>query len=157
HRFRFARLFYRFAWAIWKSVALRLPAGRRREGFLSTFGPLSLLGLFATWVATLIFGFGLLHCSLGSGVRGPGGPVTLRTYLYLSGTTFFTLGYGDVTPTEPAGRALAVAESGLGFAFLAVIIGYLPVLYQAYSRREVAISLLDGRAGSPPTAAQVLL
>ncbi len=52
---------------------------------------------------------------------------------------------------------LAVAEAGIGFGFLAVIISYLPVLYQAFSTREVTISLLDARAGSPPTAAQLLL
>jgi hypothetical protein len=45
----------------------------------------------------------------------------------------------------------------LGFGFLAVVIGYLPVLYQAFSRREVTISLLDARAGSPPSAAQALV
>src|SRR5262249_34012551 len=91
-------------------------------------------------------------------LNGPAGEQPgLATYLYLSGTTFFTLGYGDVTPVGPFGRVLAVAESGLGFGFMAVIIGYLPVLFQAFSRREVTISLLDARAGSPPSAAQFLL
>jgi hypothetical protein len=52
---------------------------------------------------------------------------------------------------------LAVAEAGGGFGFLAVIIGYLPVFYQAFSRREVTISLLHARAGSPPSAGQFLL
>jgi hypothetical protein len=78
-------------------------------------------------------------------------------YLYFSGVTFFTLGFGDVTPVDPLGRFLAVAETGIGFAFLAVVISYLPVLYQAFSHREVTISLLDARAGSPPTAAQLLI
>ncbi len=75
----------------------------------------------------------------------------------MSGTTFFTLGFGDVTPADPLGRMLAVAEAGIGFAFLASIIGYLPVLYAAFSRREIAISLLDASAGSPPSAAEGLL
>src|SRR5207245_8934510 len=90
-------------------------------------------------------------------ITAPAGAPTFLSYLYLSGTTFFTLGYGDVTPLGRLGRALAVGESGLGFGFLAVIISYLPVLFQAYSRREVSISLLDARAGSPPSAAQLLL
>jgi hypothetical protein len=75
----------------------------------------------------------------------------------MSGVTFFTLGFGDVTPSHSLGRFLTVAETGLGFAFLALVIGYLPVLYQAFSHREVTISLLDARAGSPPTAAQLLI
>src|SRR5262249_8204919 len=78
-------------------------------------------------------------------------------YLYLSGTTFFTLGLGDVTPGAPLGRTLTVVESGLGFFFLAVVVGYLPVLYQAFSGRETTISLLDARAGSPPSAGECLL
>jgi hypothetical protein len=77
-------------------------------------------------------------------------------YLYLSGTTFFTLGFGDLVATDTAGRALSVAESGLGFVFLAAIVSYLPVLYQAFSRREIGILLLDARAGSPPSAGELL-
>jgi hypothetical protein len=157
HRFRYARLFYRNTWKLWRGAALVIPAGKRREAFLSIFGPLSLLGLFATWMLGLILGFGLLHWSMHTTLYSPDHEPKLTTYIYLSGTTFFTLGYGDVTPTHSFGRALAVAESGLGFAFLAVVIGYLPVLYQAYSRREVTIALLDARAGSPPSAAQLLL
>ena len=58
-------------------------------------------------------------------------------------------------PTGALGRALSVAEAGIGFGFLAVVISYLPVLYQAFSRREITISLLDARAGSPPTRRRV--
>jgi len=46
-----------------------------------------------------------------------------------------------------------VLEAGIGFAFLALIISYMPVLSQAFSQREVNVSLLDARAGSPPSAA----
>ena len=127
--YRLARLFYRSTWTLWRAAARQLSPGRRREMFLSLFGPLSLLALFATWVLGLIVGFGVVHWALASPLKVPDGePVGLWTYLYLSGTTFFTLGYGDVTPTGPLGRVLAVVESGLGFGFLAVIIGYLPVL-----------------------------
>lgn len=155
--YRFTRFFYRGTWALWRAVAGWFPAGKWRVAFLSLFGPLSLLALLATWVAGLVFGFALLHWSLGTAVRAPEGPPDFWTYLYLSEGTFFTVGYGDVTPVHPAGRVLAVAEAGVGLGFLAVIIGYLPVLYQAFSRREVTISLLDARAGSPPSVAQALL
>jgi hypothetical protein len=157
HPYRFARVFYRFTWRVWSTAASLVPAGWRRESVLSAFGPLSLLSLFATWMIGLVLGFAMLHWSLGTPVNGSGQPADFVTYVYLSGTTYFTLGYGDVTPGSTAGRLLAVAESGLGLGFLAVVISYLPVLYQASSRREVHISLLDARAGSPPSAAQFLL
>jgi hypothetical protein len=155
HGFRFSRFFYRNTWWLWRALALRISAGKKREAFLSWFGPMSLLALLSTWVLGLIVGFALLQWSLGIPVKPPE-KATFSTYLYWSGGTFFTLGPGDVTTDSWLGRALAVAEAGLGFGFLALIIGYLPVTYQTFSRREVTISLLDARAGSPPAAAQLL-
>jgi hypothetical protein len=157
HRYRFSRLFYRSAWALWRRLALLIPAGKRREALLSVFGPLSLLVLFITWGVGLIVGFGMLHWALAGPLHAPDPDVGLTTYLYWSGTTFFTLGYGDITPASGFGRFLSVAEAGLGFGFLAVMISYLPVVYQAFSRREATISLLDARAGSPPAASEILI
>lgn len=157
HRFRFARFYYRHAWTIWRGVARLIGKLKRREAFLGVFGPLSLLGLFASWIAGLIVGFALLHWGLGTTLRPVEERATFGDYLYLSGTTYFTLGYGDITPVSTFGRVLAVVESGMGFGFLAVIVSYLPVLSQAFSKREVIISLLDARAGSPPSASEFLL
>lgn len=156
-RFRYARFFYQNTWLVWRAAASMIRPGARRETFLSVFAPLSLLGLFSSWVLGLIVGFALLHWGLGSPMGPSQAPPSFGIYLYLSGTTFFTLGYGDVTPAATLGRTLAVIEAGMGFGFLAIIISYLPVLYQAFSRREVMITLMDARAGSPPSAAQVLL
>jgi hypothetical protein len=134
-----------------------MPAGKKRETYLSMFGPLSVLSIFALWVSGLILGFGIVHWSLGTPMHTSDDEVHFRTYLYFSGQTFFTLGFGELTPTNSLGRFLAVLEAGMGFGFMALIIGYLPVLYQAFSKREVTISMLDARAGSPPSAAQLLL
>jgi hypothetical protein len=157
HGYRLARIFYRSTWILWRRVAQLLPAGRWRLGFLGVFGPMSLFLLVAIWAVALIVGFGVLHWSMGTALSVPRpADDTLATYLYFSGTTFFTLGYGDVVPTGIWGRMLSVLEAGIGFAFLAVVISYLPVLYQAFSRRETVISLLDARAGSPPSAGELL-
>jgi hypothetical protein len=157
HGYRLAPLFYQATWIVWRLVAKQFPAGQWRNGFLSVFGPLSLFGLLSVWAAGLIVSFGLFHWSLGTALSLPDeSNDSVATYLYFSGTTFFTLGYGDVVPTGSLGRALSVVESGVGFAFLAIVISYLPILYQAFSRREITISLLDARAGSPPTAAELL-
>jgi hypothetical protein len=158
-RFRLARLFYKSTWMPWRAVACVMKPGNRREAFLSYFGPLSLLILFAVWAVGLIVSFALLHMAAGSAINLPGMPGDRPGFwsdLYMSGTTFFTLGLGDVTPRTSIARVITVMEAGLGFGFLALAISYLPVLYGAFSRREVNISLLDARAGSPPTAAELL-
>ena len=124
---------------------------------LSIFGPASILGLFVAWVAGLIVGFALIQWSVGGPLQGFKTQNDLGSYLYMSGVTFFTLGYGDITPVAPLGRALAVIEAGVGFGFLAVVIGYLPVIFSSFSTRELQVALLDARAGSPPTAGQLLL
>ena len=155
-RFRFARVFYRITWIPSAALVRRVSSSRRREAYLSFFGPLSLILLLVVWAVGLVIGFAALHWSLGSTLHQIEGQASFATYAYFSGTTFFTLGYGDLTPGAPLGRALAVVEAGMGFGFLALIIGYLPVIYQAFSRREASISLLDARAGSPPTATELL-
>jgi len=154
HGYRLARFVYRSMWSLWRRVALLLPGGAMRHAMFSVFGPLSLFALIWIWAFALIGGFALLHWSLDSAVAGTEG--SLLVYLYFSGTTFFTLGYGDLVPVGALGRTLSFIEAGMGYIFLAVIISYLPVLYQAFSRREITISLLDARAGSPPTAGELL-
>jgi hypothetical protein len=155
--FRLARFYYRTAWIVWRAAANRLRTGWRRNGFLGVFGPASMFGLFAIWAAGLIVGFALLQWSIHTELTLPQGEFAdFGGFLYFSGTTFFTLGYGDMVPKGVLGRALSVLEAGIGFGFLAVVVSYLPVLYQAFSRREITISLLDARAGSPPTAGELL-
>jgi Ion channel len=154
HGFRLSRVFYRCAWKLGRSLARLFPPGRWRHGVLSIFGPLSVFGLVIVWAGGLICGFGLIQWSVSTQIQGAKG--SFFNYLYFSATTFFTLGYGDLVPTDFPGRALSVVEAGMGYVFLAVIISYLPVLYQAFSRREITISLLDARAGSPPSGGEFL-
>ena len=136
--------------------ARKMRTGNRRELYLSYFGPFSLILLVFVWATVLIVGFALVQWGIGSQISAPERIPDFSTDLYLSGTTFITLGLGDVIPHEGLPRFLTVLEAGLGFAFLALIIGYVPVIYQAFSRREVNISLLDARAGSPPTAMEMV-
>ncbi len=155
-RVRLARIFYRLTWNPYYFVAKRLASTKRRERLLGVYGPLSLLMLLCVWAVCLIVGFAMMQQGLGAKLNAPEGVATFGTFLYMSGVTFFTLGFGDVTPHAALGRGLAVFEAGVGFGFLAIVIGYLPVVYGAFSRRETNISLLDARAGSPPTAAELL-
>jgi hypothetical protein len=147
-KLRLSRLFYLSTWRIWSWLAFRVCSNRRRERYLSFYGPLSLLFLIMVWATVMIVAFGMVQWSVGP----PN--ISFLESMYLSGTTFITLGMG--VPHTRMARAVLVLEAGIGFGFLALVISYLPVLYQSFAKRETSILLLDARAGSPPTAAELL-
>lgn len=155
-RLRLTRLFYIVTWVPWRAVAMSIHHPRKRETILSFYGPLSLIFLLIVWACGMVFGFSLIYYSLGNPFNDSSRQLSYFSDLYVSGTNFFTLGLGDVTPHGQIARVLCTLEAGTGFGFLAVVMGYFPVLYGAFSRREVSISLLDARAGSPPTAAELM-
>ncbi len=135
------RIFFRSSWGIWSSIARRMKKGKRRDAFLSLFGPLSMVLLLLLWAGGLIVSFALLHWV------AQGRTASFSTDLYLSGATFFTVGYGDVVPKTQLSKALAMIESCAGLAFM---------LYQLFSSREARVIQLDARAGSPPAASALL-
>ncbi len=133
-----------------------LPKGPIRNSVLNAYAPVTLLSLISFWALSIVFGFALLvwgvHPVMTNQVE-----IGFPSSLYYSGVTFFTLGFGDLTPQDGLGRFLAVSEAGLGFGFLALLIGYVPVMYTSFSRREVAMLLLDSKAGSDPSATTMLV
>jgi hypothetical protein len=150
-----SKLYFGLTWSFYHPLIMRLPEGKLRMRLLVTYPPFSVIFLIALWATLLVAGFALFFAGIGlqfGNAPEPG----LGTYFYFSGVTFFTLGYGDLTPSTQSGRFLAVTEAATGFAFLAIIIGYVPVLYGAVARREVGIVLLDSKAGSNPTAGELL-
>src|SRR5271155_854876 len=156
-QFKLTAWFLRRTWIPWKRMAGRIRTSSLQQSFLGYFGPLSLITLLIFWAASLIMGFALLQYGIGGHEQLSHEPITFGRIIYHSGQTFFTLGYGDILPTTSMARALSVLEAGMGFAFLGVVIGYLPVVYASFSRREIQISMLDARAGSPPTASELLV
>jgi hypothetical protein len=159
-KFRLTKFFYTATWAPWRAIAGRIPNPKAREQLYSIYGPASLLLLLAVWAFLLVAGFALVFFALGTPFADPLAKATLvgrlRTDFYVSGTTLFTLGLGDVVPHAVAPRALIVGESATGLGLIALVIGYVPVLYGAFAHREVSIALLDARAGSPPTSTELL-
>ncbi len=156
-RFRLSSIVVRTSWVPLQLSTLLPVKGNARESVLSIYGPLVLVFIFMAWVLALIVAFALMYHSFGAdAVQGEKHLKSFSEALYFSGTTFFTLGLGDVTPTKGVAEGLTVFEAGTGFALLALVIGYLPIFYTAFSRREVSISLLDSRAGSPPTATEFI-
>lgn len=155
-RIRLTKLFYRVTQLGWNAIGHIIRSSARRDSFRGYMAPLSLLALLIFWAALFILGYGLLLWGLALPLSALSNTTSFPTFLYLSSTTFFTLGLGDVSPLPGVGRFLLVSEAALGFIFLALVISYVPVLYQAFSRRELRISLLDARAGSPGTAVELL-
>ena len=153
---RLTAWYYRLTWGPFAAMTKRFKSQGRREAVLGYFGPLSLIFLLALWAAGLILGFALVQYGTGAHLLLSNARPSFGLLLYHSGETFFTLGYGDIVPDSGWSRFLAVLEAGMGFAFLGIVLGYLPTIYSAFSRRELEISLLDARAGSPPTAAELL-
>jgi hypothetical protein len=155
-RLRLSRLMFLFLWRPWRWVALRARTEEGRERILAGASPMSLFVLLGTWAALSLVGYGLLLWSppFVHGVHGTSSG-SLTTALYLSGTSLFTLGFGDVVATG-ATRAIVIVEAATGLGLVAVVIAYLPVLYQAFNRREVGLLMLDARAGSPPSGAELL-
>jgi hypothetical protein len=156
-RFRLARGVYRVLWRPWRAMASRFRGAKSRDSFLAIFGPLSLLCLLFTWGCMLVAGYALLFWGAGSRLHVPPGLDGFRGDLYFSGATLCTMSLTEVTPDSQLERILMLVEGATGLGFFAMVIGYLPVLSQAFSRREVNITLLDARAGSPPSAGELLV
>lgn len=132
--------FYRFGWKAWAAIGRRMHDEDRREVFLSVFGPVSLLGLLVVWIVLFMFGWGLIWLGLRGRLHGVH---DLVDAIYFAGSTFFTVGFGDIVALGPLARVLTLFEALTGVLTTALVIGYLPTLYGAYNRREVQLLLLD--------------
>jgi hypothetical protein len=144
--------FYRWSWKLWAAIARRIAQPALRLGFMAVYGPLSVILLLVLWAGLTIVAFPLIHHGLGSHFQSQSGPVSFSTLLYTSGSTFLTLGLGDLSGPDRIARIFILLEAATGYFFLAMIITYLPVLEQAYQAREVVNLLIHGRGGSRPNA-----
>ena len=150
---RIARGIYGMLWVPWRWLGRRM-GGSGGDTLLGFFGPLGMLALLAVIGIGLVTGFALLHYALDTDlVRG--GPTAFGDDVYYSAGAFISASE-DLRAGDAWAKALTILEAGTGLAVLFVVIGYLPALYQAFSTREVAVSQLDARAGSPPDAALFL-
>ena len=118
----------------------------RRDRILGAYAPLGLIATLAAWLALVLAGFTLIFW--GTDHEG------WRASFDLSGSSLFTLGF-----TRPEGlgsTALIFVEAAIGLFLLALLVTYLPSIYAAFSRREVGITALEVRAGSPPSAREMI-
>lgn len=149
-----SRIVTRATYAAVRAVARRLPDGSAaRERLLATFAPLLLLELLVMWSALQLIGFGLLWWSV-DGLPALDG---IQDALYYSGVVFFTVGFGEIVPETTVPRIGALAEAFVGVVTTALVIGYLPSLYAAYSERERALMTLDDGSGDRITPTSLVM
>ena len=135
--------------AIRRIFTLRLRWARsyaERDQVMAFFAPISLLALVPAWLALILAGYSGMFWSLGT--------QTWQEALRISGSSLLTLGFaatGDLPKT-----LLSFSEATIGLILIALLIAYLPTMYAAFSRREAAVDLLEVRAGSPPSAVEMI-
>ena len=153
-RLRIARTLTRQSWRLWRWRAFRATSNDARERLLGTFAPAGVLALLGVWVVFLIVGLGLVLWS----VRGQLAPVPADPLdaMYAAGVSLLTIGFGDVVPTGPLARIVALAAAGTGLGVVALTVTYLFSLYAAFQRRERLVTTLDARAGAPPSGIVLL-
>ena len=141
NRFSFTSWYYRGVWAVTRRACVKVRDERRRERWLSRFGPASFLGLLATWTVIEIFGWGLVWWGLRDSFGAP--LSSLGDAWYYSGVVYFSIGFGDILPSTGVLRLLTVLEGFSGLGTLGLVIGFLPTLTGAYSARERQLLKLD--------------
>jgi hypothetical protein len=141
-------------WRWWRWVGLGLSATERREGFLGTFGALSVILLLAAWVTGLMIGYGLLFDSVADQLH----PASdhFGASLYFAGVSLLTIGFGDIVPVGGSARLIALIAAANGLGLIALVITLLFTLYGSFQRREVAVVVLEAGAGAPPSGVTLL-
>lgn len=119
----------------------------RRDAIMAYYAPIGLLLLLPTWYLLILLGYGAMYWAFGVG--------DVLAVLRLSGSSLFTLGF-EVSKT-PVITVLAFSEAMIGLMLVGLLIAYLPTMYAAFSRREQVVNMLEVRAGSPPSALEMLL
>lgn len=150
---RMAPFINRSLWPLWKRVGLRR-ASQKREDFLATFAPLSVMLNLVNWIAVLVLGYGLMLHALRDGIRPL--PHSFGEACYLAATSLFTIGFGDLAPVGALPRTVSLIAGASGLAIVALVISLTFTLYDSFRRREVLVLALDARAGAPPSGVTLL-
>jgi hypothetical protein len=145
-----------YAWRPWRRLAHLLPT-QAEDTMLGIYGPFGLLLNLILWVSAMMLGYACLQWAGGSHLTGVHSSVDFGNDLFFSAATMASSGTAELSAHTTFARVVQVIDAGSGLAVVAIVIGYLPSLYQAFSRRETTVSQLDARAGSPPSAGRLII
>ena len=141
------RLVFRVVRAFFSLVLRRAKSYEDRDRIMSYYAPMALIALLPTWYALVMLGFALMFWGIGA--------ASFLEAFRESGSSLLTLGFA---PAVGFGRtALTFVEAAFGLILVALLISYLPTMYSAFSRREAAVTMLEVRAGDPPSAIELIL
>lgn len=141
-----SRLVFTFFRRLFYARSNKLKTYEQRDRLMAYFAPVSLLMMVPVWYVLITFGYTAMFWVVGAG--------SLFRSFRDSGSSLFTLGFEPVNALAPS--LLAFSEAGIGLLLVALLISYLPTMYAAFSRREAAVTLLEVRAGNPPSAVEML-
>jgi hypothetical protein len=125
----------------------RVDDWERADRIMSRYAPVSLILLPAAWMALAVVGFTPMFWALGSGFP--------RESFTRAGSSLLTLGFAFAKDLPETALSFVAATIGLGL--VALLISYLPSIYASFSRREVLVGQLATRAGTPPSASEMLI
>ncbi len=120
---------------------------QRRDAVMAYYAPIGLMLLLPTWYLLILLGYAAMFWALNVG--------DLFAVFRLSGSSLISLGF-DASETLFV-TILVFSEAMIGLILVAMLIAYLPTMYSAFSRREQVVNMLEVRAGSPPSAVEMLL
>lgn len=120
---------------------------RARDRILAWYAPTGLMLLVPSLYLIILSGYTLMFWASGGS--------SLYVAFRESGSSLFTLGFEPVTGLGMS--VLTFSEALIGLVLVALLIAYLPTIYAAFSRREAAVTLLESRAGDPPSVEKMLL
>jgi hypothetical protein len=153
---RLSGMFYKWSWRFWSAMGRRIRNKDLRLNVIAIYGPNSVMCLLVLWAGLLVFAFAMVYHGLGDRFQADRGSIGFGALLYMSGSTFLTLGLGDITSADPLARFYMILETGTGYIFLGLMITYMPLLHQAYAAREIGNLQIHSRAGHPPNGVKLL-
>jgi hypothetical protein len=132
----------RFCFTLWTH---RATTYEERDRVMALYAPLTLLSLPAVWLMIVMAGYTSMFWAIGV--------TSWRAAFEVSGSSLLTLGFAKIGGL--AATMLSFSEATIGLILVALLISYLPTMYGAFSRRELAVTMLEVRAGTPPSAIEL--
>ncbi len=135
------KLIWRYLWQVFLRVILRIESYAVRDRLAALFAPVMLIFQIVMWISIILVGYSFIFWGAGS--------MSWSSAFDAAGSSLMTLGFATLENT--AHKVIAFTAGFLGMLIIALLIGYLPTIYSAFSRRETRVTLLKTRAGAPPS------